>query len=101
MVAAFNYQEGVYDVVLVTEINYVRCSGDHPLRNNSRGSSYTIRLAHVGWYYFICSRGEYCQQGMKLAIKVEPLPSEKSSGVVSARAPWAAAVAAVFAVLIW
>ncbi|MQL87398.1 hypothetical protein Taro_019957 [Colocasia esculenta] len=103
----FYFEKGMYDVVQVrNETAYNHCQADDPVLNWSRGRSFAMQLNHTGPYYFICSRG-YCYGGMKLAIQVEalpppaPAPAPRPSAATAAgpRALWAAAAAALAALL--
>ncbi|XP_010938921.1 mavicyanin [Elaeis guineensis] len=73
----FYYQEGMADVVEVDEVAYNKCDASNPITNYSKGRSFAFELNHSQMYYFICSYG-YCYQGMKLAIKAEPLTPPSS-----------------------
>ncbi|KAG1347852.1 lamin-like protein [Cocos nucifera] len=73
----FYYQAGMADVVQVDEVAYNKCDASNPITNYSKGRSYAFELNQTKMYYFICSYG-YCYQGMKVAIKAEPLPTPSS-----------------------
>lgn len=70
---AFRYQKTQYNVVEVNKTGYDNCTLAGAVGNWSSGKDF-ILLNKSQRYYFICSTGG-CFNGMKVTIRVHPLPS--------------------------
>nr|GEW10490.1 lamin-like protein [Tanacetum cinerariifolium] len=70
---SFRYQKFQYNVVEVNKTGYDNCTLDSAVGNWSSGKDF-ILLNKSQRYYFICGTGG-CMNGMKVAIRVHPLPS--------------------------
>ncbi|GJT17526.1 lamin-like protein [Tanacetum coccineum] len=74
---SFRYQKFQYNVVEVNKTGYDNCTLDSAVGNWSSGKDF-ILLNKSQRYYFICGTGG-CMNGMKVAIRVHPLPSPPAS----------------------
>ncbi|KAF8759285.1 hypothetical protein HU200_010322 [Digitaria exilis] len=74
---SFRYQKGTHNVFEVNETGYDNCTMDGVAGNWTSGKDF-IKLPEARRYYFICGNG-FCQQGMKVAITVHPLPHNASA----------------------
>ncbi|PKA59866.1 Lamin-like protein [Apostasia shenzhenica] len=69
----------MHNVVQVSASDYERCATDHPISSWSAGRSYLTQLKAAGRYYYICSRGNFCNAGMKIAVVVAQRPAPAHS----------------------
>nr|BAK04617.1 predicted protein [Hordeum vulgare subsp. vulgare] len=67
------------DVVEVDERGFDRCDPSNPIYRSSGGRDIPILLSEAKVYYFICSVGRYCPDGMRLAIEVRDTPRTPAS----------------------
>ncbi|KAF7074756.1 hypothetical protein CFC21_079581 [Triticum aestivum] len=67
------------DVVEVNERGFDRCDPRNPIYRSSGGRDIPILLSEAKVYYFICSVGRYCPDGMRLAIEVHDMPRTPAS----------------------
>ncbi|KAG5594154.1 hypothetical protein H5410_035386 [Solanum commersonii] len=82
----FNFTTGVHDVAKVTKSAYDSCSSSGPVSLITVGPA-NITLNSTGTEYFICTFGQHCNAGQKLAINVttsstttpSPAPSPATS----------------------
>ncbi|XP_076915220.1 early nodulin-like protein 17 [Bidens hawaiensis] len=78
---SFRYQKMQYNVFEVNKTGYDNCTLDGAVGNWSSGKDF-ILLNKSQRYYFICGTGG-CFNGMKVTIRVHPLPSPPSSTVAA------------------
>ncbi|XP_059286136.1 cucumber peeling cupredoxin-like [Lycium ferocissimum] len=80
----FNFATGAHDVAKVTKSAYDSCSSTGPVTLITVGPA-NITLNSTGAEYFICTFGQHCSAGQKLAINVtaasSPTPSPAPSPV--------------------
>ncbi|KAE8783975.1 Lamin-like protein [Hordeum vulgare] len=69
------------DVVEVNERGFDRCDPRNPIYRFSGGREIAILLGEAKVYYFICSVGGYCPDGMRLAIEVHDMPRTPASAL--------------------
>ncbi|KAI4984975.1 hypothetical protein ZWY2020_017605 [Hordeum vulgare] len=69
------------DVVEVNERGFDRCDPRNPIYRFSGGREIAILLSEAKVYYFICSVGRYCPDGMRLAIEVHDMPRTPASAL--------------------
>ncbi|KAK4713083.1 hypothetical protein R3W88_018990 [Solanum pinnatisectum] len=82
----FNFATGAHDVAKVTKSAYDSCSSSGPVNLITVGPA-NITLNSTGPEYFICTFGQHCNAGQKLAINVttsstttpSPAPSPATS----------------------
>ncbi|PHT42615.1 Umecyanin [Capsicum baccatum] len=82
----FNFATGAHDVAKVTKSAYDSCSSTGPVTLITVGPA-NITLNSTGTEYFICTFGQHCNAGQKLAINVtaastpttSPAPSPATS----------------------
>ncbi|KAI0497104.1 hypothetical protein KFK09_023432 [Dendrobium nobile] len=103
---SFRYQKNMYNVFEVNKTGYDNCTMDGVAGNWSSGKDF-ITLTRPGEYYFICGNG-LCFSGMKVSIKVIPLPSppvspshSPSGHSPSAAGSYRAPLAGLFAIAVW
>ncbi|KAI3806924.1 hypothetical protein L1987_22842 [Smallanthus sonchifolius] len=99
---SFRYQKMQYNVIEVNKTGYDNCTLDGAVGNWSSGKDF-ILLNKSQRYYFICGTGG-CLNGMKVTIRVHPLPSPPSSTVAASEHSASSVVGASFmvlALLIW
>ncbi|XP_019255718.1 PREDICTED: cucumber peeling cupredoxin-like [Nicotiana attenuata] len=65
----FNFATGAHDVAKVTKSAYDSCSSTGPVTLITVGPA-NITLNSTGTEYFICTFGQHCSAGQKLAINV-------------------------------
>nr|XP_010323300.1 cucumber peeling cupredoxin [Solanum lycopersicum] len=65
----FNFASGAHDVAKVTKSAYDSCSSTNPISLITVGPA-NITLNSTGSEYFICTFGQHCNAGQKLAINV-------------------------------
>ncbi|KVH98080.1 lamin-like protein [Cynara cardunculus var. scolymus] len=78
---SFRYLKTQYNVFEVNKTGYDNCTLDSAVGNWSSGKDF-ILLNKSQRYYFICGTGG-CFNGMKVTIRVHPLPSPPSSAVAA------------------
>ncbi|KAI3512728.1 hypothetical protein L1887_20047 [Cichorium endivia] len=76
---SFRYQKTQYNVIEVNKTGYDNCTLDGAVGNWSSGKDF-ILLNKTQRYYFICGTGG-CFNGMKVTIRVHPLPAPPPSTV--------------------
>lgn len=74
MTLVFNFATGAHDVATVTKLNYDDCDDDMPIALVSAGPA-SINLTTAGMNYFICTIGDHCEGGQKLAVNVSAATS--------------------------
>ncbi|MFS7909981.1 putative Phytocyanin domain, cupredoxin [Helianthus anomalus] len=79
---AFRYVKNQYNVIEVNKTGYDNCTLDGYVGNWTSGKDF-ILLNKSQRYYFICGTCG-CFNGMKVTIRVHPLPSPTSSPVAAA-----------------
>ncbi|KDP27572.1 hypothetical protein JCGZ_19577 [Jatropha curcas] len=72
--AEFNYNQQVYDVIVVDGRGYETCTVTSNAKPYYSGKD-KLKLA-LGGNYFISSNSEYCQNGMRLAINAKQRPHQ-------------------------
>ncbi|GLU22084.1 hypothetical protein SLE2022_381810 [Rubroshorea leprosula] len=72
----FNFQTNQHDVLQVPKASFDACSSSNPIGNKFTTGPANITLDSAGEHYYICTIGQHCQGGQKLAITV----STSSSG---------------------
>lgn len=82
-VVAFRYVKMQYNVFEVNKTGYDNCTLDSAVGNWSSGKDF-ILLNKSQHYYFICGTGG-CVNGMKVTIRVHPLPSPPSSVIADSQ----------------
>ncbi|KAG5559456.1 hypothetical protein RHGRI_009106 [Rhododendron griersonianum] len=66
----FNYNTGAHDVAVVSsKTAYEGCTKTNPISTETTGPT-NITLSTAGEHYYICTFGNHCDQGQKLAITV-------------------------------
>ncbi|XP_052199514.1 cucumber peeling cupredoxin-like [Diospyros lotus] len=68
-VLVFNYATGQHDVATVTKAGFDSCNGTSPISIATDGPT-NITLSAAGEHYYICTFGQHCSLGQKLAINV-------------------------------
>uniref|UniRef100_A0A803P044 glucan endo-1,3-beta-D-glucosidase n=1 Tax=Cannabis sativa TaxID=3483 RepID=A0A803P044_CANSA len=104
-IQAFKFMNGRHDVVEVPKASYEGCSASNAIGNTFTTSPTNFSLTQ-GHHYYICTFGDHCQSGQKLAIQVlssqEPShpPSPSNANVPStpgsSSSPPPSVLAAVF-----
>ncbi|XP_071733418.1 early nodulin-like protein 17 [Rutidosis leptorrhynchoides] len=79
---SFRYQKMQYNVFEVNKTGYDNCTLDSAVGNWSSGKDF-ILLNKSQRYYFICGTGG-CPNGMKVTIRVHPLPSPPANSTIDA-----------------
>ncbi|XP_076904810.1 early nodulin-like protein 17 [Bidens hawaiensis] len=96
---SFRYQKTQYNAFEVNKTGYDNCTLDSAIGNWSSGKDF-ILLNKSQRYYFICGTGG-CFNGMKVTIRVHPLPSPPSSTVAASEHSGSSVVRkSMFAVLV-
>jgi hypothetical protein len=67
--AVFNFAAPLHDVATVTKAAFEACDKNNPLNSTTTGP-YNFPLTAVTEYYFICTIGQHCSGGQKLAVNV-------------------------------
>ncbi|XP_054792929.1 cucumber peeling cupredoxin-like [Prosopis cineraria] len=75
---SFQFATGQHDVVKVPKASYDSCSENSNTLKVTTGP-YNYTLNETGSHYFICSFGQHCQGGQKLAVVVSDASSPTSS----------------------
>ncbi|KAG6466915.1 umecyanin-like [Zingiber officinale] len=65
----FRFEVGFYDAVQVSRREFDDCTAENPFRSFPEGPA-TVRLNEEGVHYFVCSFGNYCRLGQKVAVSV-------------------------------
>ncbi|CAI9782468.1 unnamed protein product [Fraxinus pennsylvanica] len=77
-ILVFNFPTGIHDVAKVTKAAYDSCTTNSPISLITVGPA-NVTLDSPGEAYFICTFGQHCTAGQKLAINVSaastPTPS--------------------------
>ncbi|KAJ0989835.1 hypothetical protein J5N97_008191 [Dioscorea zingiberensis] len=74
---SFRYPKNMYNVFEVNQTGYDNCTLSGVAGNWSSGKDF-ILLDRPGTYYFICGNG-FCLNGMKVSVRVRPLPVNSTS----------------------
>lgn len=70
----FNFATGAHDVVQVPKESFDSCSSANPIGDTITTGPVNITLSKAGNHYYICTIGQHCQGGQKLAITVSGSP---------------------------
>lgn len=65
----FNFATGNHDVAKVTKTAFDNCNSNSPISLVTNGPA-NITLNSTGEHFFICTIGQHCSNGQKLAINV-------------------------------
>ncbi|GLT50210.1 hypothetical protein SLA2020_237120 [Shorea laevis] len=84
----FNFQTDQHDVLQVPKASFDACSSSNPIGDILNTGPANITLDSTGEHYYICTIGQHCQRGQKLAITVStsssdsptPAPPSPTSG---------------------
>jgi len=83
-VLVFNFTTGQHDVAEVNKADYEACNKANPLTPVVSNGPANISLTTAGEHYFICTIGQHCTGGQKLAINVSassgPTPPTPAGG---------------------
>ncbi|KAI4329342.1 hypothetical protein L6164_021616 [Bauhinia variegata] len=93
----FNFQTNAHDVLEVQKESYDSCSSDKPIGSAFNTGPANITLSSAGEHYYICSVGQHCQNGQKLAITVSASPGPTSAPGPVGGGPSPNSAAGVFA----
>ncbi|XWS20432.1 hypothetical protein CRYUN_Cryun31cG0100600 [Craigia yunnanensis] len=79
-ILVFNFTTNEHDVLQVPKASFDACSDDNPIGNKLTNGPANVTLNSTGEHYYICTIGQHCQLGQKLAIAVSatsgsPLPA--------------------------
>ncbi|ESW07749.1 hypothetical protein PHAVU_010G155900 [Phaseolus vulgaris] len=66
----FNFQTTQHNVVQVSEESYTSCTSSNPIGTVYNTGPVNVTLNRTGQHYYICSIGQHCTRGQKLAINV-------------------------------
>ncbi|XP_044500960.1 mavicyanin-like [Mangifera indica] len=69
----FEYQPSKDDVMEVSEEDFQQCNKEKPIGIYRSGSD-KILLKRAGYYFFITTASNHCNDGLKLSIKVNNAP---------------------------
>ncbi|KAJ0228867.1 Phytocyanin domain-containing protein [Hirschfeldia incana] len=78
----FVYYRNLHNILEVNKTDYEKCIADHPIRNYTRGAGRDIVPLNVTKQYYLLDGRGGCSAGMKLTVKVEPLPPPPKSAPV-------------------
>ncbi|GJN39721.1 hypothetical protein PR202_gb28857 [Eleusine coracana subsp. coracana] len=85
--AVFKYSRALHNVLEVSKADYDSCSGSNPINAVQTGDD-TIALPAGGvTRYFICGVPGHCDDGMKLAVRVEAADAAIRDAASSCRRP--------------
>ncbi|XP_059459176.1 mavicyanin-like [Corylus avellana] len=70
----FNFSTGEHNVVQVPKESFDSCTSANPIGNTITAGPANITLSDAGNHYYICTIGQHCQLGQKLAITVSGTP---------------------------
>ncbi|XP_014516200.1 umecyanin-like [Vigna radiata var. radiata] len=65
----FDFQTAQHNVVEVPEQSYTSCTSANPIRTYTTGPV-NVTLNTAGQHYYICSIGQHCTRGQRLAVNV-------------------------------
>ncbi|XP_022882387.1 cucumber peeling cupredoxin-like [Olea europaea var. sylvestris] len=85
-VLVFNFSTGIHDVARVTKAAFDNCSPSNPTSLITVGPA-NVTLDSPGEAHFICTFGQHCANGQKLAINVSAASSPAPSPTPPAPAP--------------
>ncbi|KAK4430805.1 hypothetical protein Salat_0842200 [Sesamum alatum] len=95
-VVVFNFSTGLHDAAYVTKAAYDGCSSTSPIALATVGPA-SFTLNSTGEHYYICTFGQHCSLGQKLAINVTaastptaPAPAPSSPTTTPSPAPTSA-----------
>ncbi|XWS16460.1 hypothetical protein CRYUN_Cryun34aG0089700 [Craigia yunnanensis] len=79
-ILVFNFTTNEHDVLQVPKASFDACTDANPIGNMITNGPANITLNSAGEQYYICTIGQHCQRGQKLAITVSatsgsPLPA--------------------------
>ncbi|KAL6965810.1 hypothetical protein U1Q18_036871 [Sarracenia purpurea var. burkii] len=77
-VLVFEYSTRAHDVAQVTKANFDSCSSANPISLATTGPT-SIPVTSSGDHYFICTVGNHCSDGQKLAISVSTATTSSPS----------------------
>eukprot|EP00246_Nothoceros_aenigmaticus_P015775 TRINITY_DN6800_c0_g2_i1.p1 TRINITY_DN6800_c0_g2~~TRINITY_DN6800_c0_g2_i1.p1 ORF type:complete len:599 (-),score=78.09 TRINITY_DN6800_c0_g2_i1:729-2525(-) len=77
----FLYDQSVHNVLVVNQDQYLRCDNSTPIQVYFNGST-VVLLDRVGWWYFIDGIGNWCAQGVKIAMEVHNNAKKSTSTAV-------------------
>ncbi|PIA57771.1 hypothetical protein AQUCO_00600476v1 [Aquilegia coerulea] len=76
----FGYERNLFNVLQVSQTAYENCITENPIKNVTGGAGRDVfQLVAPITYYFTSSGGNYCQNGMKVAIPVVNAPPTPST----------------------
>ncbi|XP_059458975.1 mavicyanin-like [Corylus avellana] len=70
----FNFVTEQHDVVQVPKESFDSCTSANPIGETITTGPTNITLSDAGNHYYICTIGQHCQLGQKLAITVSGSP---------------------------
>ncbi|ERM93676.1 hypothetical protein AMTRI_Chr03g56560 [Amborella trichopoda] len=77
----FNFSTGAHNALEVSKSEYDACTANSPIQAYSTGPA-TVELSKTGTHYYLCSFGQHCISGQKVAVNVVSAttsPSPRSS----------------------
>ncbi|XP_062155394.1 cucumber peeling cupredoxin-like [Alnus glutinosa] len=74
-ILTFNFATGEHDVLRVPKESFDSCSSANPIGDTITTGPVNITLSNAGNHYYICTVGQHCQFGQKLAITVSGSPT--------------------------
>ncbi|XP_022720936.1 umecyanin-like [Durio zibethinus] len=69
-ILVFNFTTNEHDVLQVPKLSFDACSGANPIGNMLTNGPANVTLNSTGEHYYICTIGQHCQLGQRLAITV-------------------------------
>ncbi|KAL2493469.1 Blue copper protein [Abeliophyllum distichum] len=73
-ILVFNFMTNQHNVLRVPKTSYDECSKDNAIGSAITTGPAKITLDSAGEHYYICTVGNHCQMGQKLAITVSGTP---------------------------
>ncbi|KAJ4949974.1 hypothetical protein NE237_026806 [Protea cynaroides] len=82
----FNFQTNQHDVATVTKANYESCTKTNTISTKTQGPA-NITIDSAGEHYYICTFGQHCAAGQKLAINASSSSTSSPPPTNSSPAP--------------
>ncbi|XP_028779188.1 cucumber peeling cupredoxin-like isoform X2 [Neltuma alba] len=86
-VLSFNFPTNVHDVVRVPKASFDACTSGNQIGATITAGPANVTLKETGTHYFICTVGQHCQGGQKLAVTVGSGSSPTPAGAPSSSTP--------------
>ncbi|CAK9136927.1 unnamed protein product [Ilex paraguariensis] len=83
----FNFLTNQHDVLQVPKASYDACISDNASGNPIMTGPANITLNAAGDHYYICTFGDHCQNGQKLAITVSGTPGASPPTIATTPPP--------------